>query len=756
MRHVFFFSIITTLKYMTKTMNFMTKIPHISIAVLSATLLCNAAWAEDAPETPSPLLVQSSSNYNLLSVNGAEATGVINVTNVGKDPITNLTYSTTDPKTITVDTGTFKNNCFKLPSLPAGGFCQYKLHYTGQGKSATTTSVVFKLSSTEGYDLFRVNAIDMPLNTFFKPSSQATNTHNIADSPVVNLIPITKGTITELYAATLDNGVFKSTDGGENWITANSGLPTQSIEAFTSIGTTLYVGTGYGGRGMFKSTDYGINWTPCGLADQTITTITTVGNTLYVGTLNEGVYKSIDNGITWKPINQGLARLEICSLFSIGANVYVSTETGLFMLKDGDETWTYSGLRGFLVHALLSTGKTLYAGTYFDNDRQSSFIYKSTDGGNSWQPTTFASQYSVASLVSVGDTLYVGVSGEYRFSKGGGIYKSTDGGNTWQPSRDSNIKDQNVKSLLSVDNTLYAGTSLNGVFKSTNGDSWAAPQSVSLVNTDFQSSLVVGTTLYVGNNGLGIFKSMDNGANWTRINSGLGTLKVTALTFDGVALYAGTADGNGVFKSVDHGENWTYVGLKGSEMNEIYALTATDNTIYASNNFDICKSTDQGATWTCAHSYPYLISSFLSVDPNHLYAGSNYGEGCLLVSSDRGKSWTKLYTFTTGVTRLAVIGNTLYAGTFSRGVFKSTDDGLTWNDVNIGLPDLHVLSLLSVGSSLYVGLYEAFGGGLFKHTADSESWAAAGLTNNNISSILSVDQALYVATRNGIFMEYTH
>jgi photosystem II stability/assembly factor-like uncharacterized protein len=73
-----------------------------------------------------------------------------------------------------------------------------------------------------------------------------------------------------VYAGTAAEGVFKSTDGGESWSLANSGLPQEGISVLAISGgepTTVYAGTviecdecGDLGDGIFKSTDGGSSW----------------------------------------------------------------------------------------------------------------------------------------------------------------------------------------------------------------------------------------------------------------------------------------------------------------------------------------------------------------------------------------------------------------------------------------------------------------------------------------------------------------
>ena len=105
-------------------------------------------------------------------------------------------------------------------------------------------------------------------------------------------------TPTILYAGT-EAGVFKSTDGGANWSDASSGL-TSSHEGLEPFGpyitqlsidpetpTTIYA---VGDDGVFKSMDGGEEWVNIGFTGTLSLTIdTTNPTTLYAGTIN-GVF----------------------------------------------------------------------------------------------------------------------------------------------------------------------------------------------------------------------------------------------------------------------------------------------------------------------------------------------------------------------------------------------------------------------------------------------------------------------------------
>ena len=145
--------------------------------------------------------------------------------------------------------------------------------------------------------------------------------------------------------------------------------------------------------------------------------------------------------------------------------------------------------------------------------------------------------------------------------------------------------------------------------------------------------------------------------------------------------------------------------------------------------------------------YSYLLSCIsttnvlaLAIDPSMpttLYAGTN--SNGVYKSTDGGASWSAV---TSGLIYLSVRAlaidptapNTLYAGT-NGGVFKSADGGASWNPTGAGPTSVRTLTIAPTASNT---LYTATeGGGVFKSTDYGATWSAinTGLTNKSVRAL---------------------
>ncbi len=110
----------------------------------------------------------------------------------------------------------------------------------------------------------------------------------------------------DIYAATFDQGFYRSTDNGDNWTQVNNGI-TNLLGRAIAVSSTghVYAGTDFGG--IFRSTDSGANWTEVnnGLGNLGVNTLefSSPGDIL-AGTQG-GLYRSTDGGDNWALVVEG-------------------------------------------------------------------------------------------------------------------------------------------------------------------------------------------------------------------------------------------------------------------------------------------------------------------------------------------------------------------------------------------------------------------------------------------------------------------
>ncbi|MDP4232830.1 MAG: hypothetical protein Q8913_05665, partial [Bacteroidota bacterium] len=102
---------------------------------------------------------------------------------------------------------------------------------------------------------------------------------------------------------------------------------------------------------------------------------------------------------------------------------------------------------------------------------------------------------------------------------------------------------------------------------------------------------------------------------------------------------------------------------------------------------------------------------------SNLFAGTSNG---VFISINDGNSWSRTSGgLNDGVNALTAIGSILFAGTADSGVYRSTDGGLSWKQMNTGLTSDTITALGIVGSNLFAGTTRE---GIFLSTDSGASW----------------------------------
>ena len=137
--------------------------------------------------------------------------------------------------------------------------------------------------------------------------------------------------------------------------------------------------------------------------------------------------------------------------------------------------------------------------------------------------------------------------------------------------------------------------------------------------------------------------------------------------------------------------------------------------------------------------------------PSQIYAGT-YFKG-LFLTTDGGATWSNPLLASVGAIGIDPHDpSTVYAGTWHDGAYKSTDVGANWTAINSGLAANDVYALVidpNASSTIYAGTEM----GIFKTTDGGANWqgASSGFTGRNVYALAFADSALFAGTDMGAF-----
>ncbi len=324
-----------------------------------------------------------------------------------------------------------------------------------------------------------------------------------------------------VFAGSASGGVWKSINGGSTFKPVFDLPDVQSIGAVTidlHNPKNVWVGTGESwmrnsvsiGDGIYKSTDGGENWTNVGLkgsehiakilvdpADSDTVYACATGHA-YDDNTEGGVYKTTDGGKTWRKVLAGANHSTGCGMLSMAVKQPKTLYASMWDFRR--QAWTFrSGGPG-------------------------SGLFKSTDGGEHWTEFTRANaagfpekpygRIAVQEAPSNPDVVYAMVE-----SKDSALFRSSDGGKNWlkldasqymvwRPFYFANLivdpKDENkvFKVDLALLLSVNGGKSFDGIAGSAHGDFhdvWIDPNN--------------SNTIFASDDG-GLWRSLDGGTRF--------------------------------------------------------------------------------------------------------------------------------------------------------------------------------------------------------------------------------------------------
>jgi photosystem II stability/assembly factor-like uncharacterized protein len=569
-----------------------------------------------------------------------------------------------------------------------------------------------------------------------------------------------------VYVGAASGGVWKSSNGGTTYKPVFDKQPVQSIGAIAidpQAPKTIWVGTGEAwtrnsvsvGNGIYKSTDGGDNWTQLGLKDSERiskilidpkdkdTVYACVPGKLWSDSEDRGVYKTTDGGKTWTKILKGANPSTGCSMISMNPQ---------------DSKVLFVGMWDFR-----RKGWTFRSGGENPTAPSGSGLFQSTDGGATWKeldeksakglPAKPWGRVAVTIAPSKPNVVYALIE-----STRSALFHSEDGGKTWEERDRSNwmvwrpfyfanliVDPKNENKVYKPDLTLImsedGGRSFSSIGGAAHGDFhdvWVDPDS-----TDH---------LIAGDDG-GIWYSYDGGNMWWKGNN----LPISQFYHVSVDLadpyhvFGGLQDNsswvgdsqypggitNGRWENVFGGDgfwafsdpadaNYVYAEAQGGNVGRVNRVTLEGRGIKPEPNYGEGKLR---FNWnTPIHMSPnekgtiYIGAQFLFRSRDHGQSWDRISPDLTTNDPEKQKqeesggvtvdnSYAEMHTTIYSISESPRDGQTIWVGTDDGNLQLTRDAGKSWTNIVGNVPNLPKSSWVSwVEASLYDGAtaYAAF------------------------------------------------
>ncbi|MCX6165116.1 MAG: T9SS type A sorting domain-containing protein [Ignavibacteriae bacterium] len=429
-------------------------------------------------------------------------------------------------------------------------------------------------------------------------------------------------------------GVYKSTNNGENWTLLDNGLPVGGFQ-LASFGNYLYSFRSYAANVIYRSADNGNSWNVlnCDLPEfDGVNSFGSFNNLLFVNLVTSTgpmIYKSTNSGVNWIKINNCDPTNTVNSFVQSGSYLVASVNiNGVYRSSDKGVNWSLAnnGLSNLNSISLTKGASRIYASIndYF----KTGALFQSSNNANSWSELKNGlTTANVTDMVLYNSNILAATTN--------GFYKSTNKGTNWSLSN-TGLTSSSVNVLARKDNssTVYAGTD-NGLFVSNNfGSTWTL---TSFDATNISAISISGVNIYAGVRNYGVFASSDNGITWTLT---LNSLRITALASKGNYVYAGWRNTHGkphggVYASSDKGVTWTEADIPDAPVSSIGIFD--NNYVIASSN-GVYRSTNFGVNWSIVNSETIIgtPADLVTMGYGDVYVANSNG---VAGSYDYGNTW---------------------------------------------------------------------------------------------------------------------
>jgi len=465
-----------------------------------------------------------------------------------------------------------------------------------------------------------------------------------------------------------------------------------------------------------------------------------------------GLYKTSDLGNTWHnvPVNV-LSDAEITRLVKHNnGNIFATTTmAGIIRSTDLGNNWLTTPTTQFGVVSYLyssESGDLFLAG-------QTSSLYKSTNLGQTWSQISIPLGKIKAMTESLQGTLFV--------VSGNSLYRSTNGGLAWI-SVMSNLSSEVVFLTRDNFNAIYIATM--GLLKRSfdNGLTWSTVgyqnwnSYFSTVSVSSDSLIFVGSIISSNNFEAGIWSSFDYGTTFYRYGLLFTSIKYSFMYNEQVLIAVNT---KGIYK------NGFYKIDSGIKKPDVIDLSASFSNSSFAEVVAVCDSMGifnykSSTGWQPFYeTFPFkqkISSSYISTFS--LIGTKDRG---LWRSSDNGQSWAQINLTSNNNTEIFSLksknDSLILCASRNEGIFISSDMGISWNKSSNGLPVNFIVEAIDMTNQGLCFLSTA-NNGLFSSSNGVNDWSAVQQSFTDTSKVVSISLTgvyILVATKNnGIFRSF--
>ncbi|WP_020570361.1 T9SS type A sorting domain-containing protein [Neolewinella persica] len=577
--------------------------------------------------------------------------------------------------------------------------------------------------------------------------SWATNTDFLEIIGVTDLA-INPSNTSIMYLATGDSegdrssiGVLKSTNGGTTWnatgltFSASQNVKISKLIMHPVLSNTLLASTS---QGVYRTTDGGVTWAaPTTATTQQFKDMVLKPNdpnTVYA--TSSTLWRSTDNGVTFSQITSGLPSTDVVRMT---AAVTAAAPSTVYLMAGKQSN-------GGLLGIYKSTDSGLTFNTQFEPDYNAT-LGTATDNpnilGNNEDGSDAAGQsfYTLALAASPTDP---------NFLLAGGVsqWASTNGGENWYVSSfwapDENYQFVHADTheiVFSADGTKAYSACDGGLAMYTDNASGDGPWTDLSNNLNISQQESIGMSATNPNRtaaGLQDIGTVLNTAvnTWKVIGGGDGEYCFIDYTNDDIIVETGTNGSHSI--SFDGGTNFTDIvsGIDNTDVefkSPIQQDPMLPNTFYAGGRKNLYHSSNQGSAWN-SRGAPFGNANIIEfkIAPSNnqiIYATDGFN---VAKSTDAGVTWSdkSASNQSASVTQIAIsnidpnkVWITCSGYTASEKVYKSTDGGDNWTNISTGLPNIPFNTIAFQNGSndlVYVGADV----GVFHRDNAAASWTS--------------------------------